>query len=108
MKKKSVIVSFVMALLMSVSCFLMGNVQLPEKTNAEDEVVTRTVALERSAIDTQSAFELFDDATLETQENITTFEGTKTFNLMDFCELDLVAMSEADVNAEVQIKYNYN
>ena len=39
---------------------------------------------------------------------MTTFEGTKTFNLLDFCEIDLVSELDADATAEVEVKYHYH
>ena len=60
-------------------------------------------------MDIQSIFEQFEDASLETQGSITTFEGTKSFSLLDFYEYDLVSDFAPELeSAEIKVKYRYD
>ena len=97
--------SILLALIIAVSCVLISKQQVDVSTEA---LATRTVEVQQKEIDFQTAFDQFENAILETNENITTFEGTKTFNLLEFCEIDLVSELDSEVSAEVQVKYHYN
>ena len=105
-KKNFVIIS----LLLAVLCGLMYC--LPTFANAKNTLETtnavRTIEAEQNKINIQSVFEEFEDAKLETEGSITTFEGSRTFNLLDFCEVDLVSQSNSAETAEIKVKYNYN
>ena len=68
----------------------------------------RTIEVKQNEIDYQSIFDEFEDTKLESNEKVTTFEGTKTFNLLDLCEIDLVSELDADAIAEVEVKYHYH
>ncbi len=107
--KKSSFILF--SLLIAIVCgfayclptFINSKLNAQQATNA-----TRTIEVKQNEIDFQSVFDQFENTTLETNDNITTFEGTKTFNLLDFCEADLVSELDADTIAEIQIKYHYD
>lgn len=77
--------------------------QISQTTN-----LNRTIEVKQREIDVQSSFEQFEDAVLEVNDKNTTFEGTKTFNLLDFCEIDLVSDLGTNTTAEIKVKYHYN
>ena len=62
----------------------------------------------QAKIDYQSAFDEFDDGELTTENNVTTFEGTKTFDLLNFCEVDYVSELNSDATAEIRVRYHYS
>lgn len=68
----------------------------------------RTIEVKQNGIDFQASFEQFENGVLESNEKVTTFEGTKTFNLLDFCEIDLVSELDAEATAEIEVKYHYH
>ncbi|MDD4001148.1 MAG: hypothetical protein PHX62_09725, partial [Bacilli bacterium] len=69
------------------------------------QAITRTIEVKKNEIDYQSIFDEFEDVKIDINENITSFEGTKTFNLVDFEELDLV--SDSNVDTRLKVKYSY-
>ncbi|MDD4001146.1 MAG: hypothetical protein PHX62_09715, partial [Bacilli bacterium] len=69
------------------------------------QAITRTIEVKKNEIDYQSIFDEFEDVKIDINENITSFEGTKTFYLADFEELDLV--SDSDVDTRFKVKYSY-
>ena len=107
MKKKSVIISFAMAFLLSVSCFLIGNIQLP-KAEADNEVVTRTVELKETELDYESVFNQFDNAEFTMEGSLSSFTGKQTYNLEDFAELDELSQCEIEEDKQVSVKYNFS
>ncbi|MBQ8614994.1 MAG: hypothetical protein IJ415_00265 [Clostridia bacterium] len=99
------ITTIILTLLMPLSGLLISKLQVDSVTA---NLATRTVEINQNETDFQSTFEQFENALLETNENITTFEGTKKFNLLDFSEVDLVSESDTDVSAEIEVKYQYH
>lgn len=105
-RKNLVFVSLLLIFVSAVSCCLpsfINSKQITETVN-----VTRTIEVKQNGLDLQSVLEQFEDTLLETNNKITTFEGTKTFNLLDFCEIDLVSEFDSEENTEVQVKYRYD
>ena len=107
MRKKCAIISFAMILILSASCFLLGNVQLP-KAEA-DEVVTRTVALKETELDYESVFKQFDEAEFKTEGSLSSFAGKQIYNLEDFAEFDELSQGELqEEDKKVGVKYNFS
>lgn len=81
-----------------------------EEAKVNTPTPTRTIEASDVQLDYQSVFDEFENPILETNEKITTFEGTKTFNLLDFSDVDLVSELEidADTTTEIQVKYHYS
>lgn len=98
-----VVTSVILALIIPLSTLLFNKMQVDNVTT----LATRTIELEKEQTDFQSAFDLFENTILETNANITTFEGTKKFNLLDFAELDLVSETGIEEEVEMEVKYHY-
>ncbi len=98
------IISLVLALLCIFACVFTSY------TNTKNSIdfTTRTIEVTRQELDFQSAFQGFENSKLETNENITTFEGERSFNLADFIEIDLVSEDIIDDNADMQVKVKYH
>ncbi len=95
------------ALLMLLSAVLIA-VLYPKETRQLDlSLQTRTISVEQNVIDYESIFNEYDDAKLERDGSLTTFEGKQTIKLSDLEELDEVALSTLD-NEELTLKYNYS
>ena len=106
-KKTSIVaVSLILVIVCVFSCFLSTSINVKQTQQATS--VTRTIEAEQNAMDFQSVFSQFESATLTTENNVTTFEGYKTFDLLDFSEIDLVSESDIDANTKIQVKYHYN
>lgn len=105
-KKNFIFVSLLLAVICGlVYCLpsFINSRQISQTTSA-----IRTIEVKQNEIDFQASFEQFENAVLESNEKITTFEGTKTFNLLDFCEIDLVSELDAEATAEIEVKYHYH
>lgn len=98
--------SFVLVL----ACGLLFWFSNYEEAKVNTPTPTRTIEASDVQLDYQSVFNEFENPMLETNEKITTFEGTKTFNLLDFSDVDLVSELEidADTITEIQVKYHYS
>ena len=95
------------ALLMLLSAVLIA-VLYPKETRQLDlSLQTRTISVEQNVIDYESIFNEYDDAKLERDGSLTTFEGKQTIKLSDLEELDEVALSTLD-DEELTLKYNYS
>lgn len=101
---------FIISLVLIIACLFTYGIQsfFTSKQTTDTQAPVRTIEVRRNELDIQSVFEQFDDATLETQGNITTFEGSKTFSLLDFYEYDFVSELNAEQNTEIKIKYRYD
>lgn len=81
---------------------------LNSKQTAQTLSATRTIEVKQAEIDYQSVFDEFEDAKLETEGSLTTFEGVKTFNLADLEGIDLVTDTDVEEDLEMQVKYKYS
>ena len=105
-KKNFIFVSLLLAIVCGLAYCLptfINSKQISQTTSA-----VRTIEVKQNEIDFQASFEQFENAVLESNEKVTTFEGTKTFNLLDFCEIDLVSELDAEATAEIEVKYHYH
>lgn len=105
-KNNQVIISLILA----IACLFTYGIQsfFASKQTINTQATVRTIEVKQNELDIQSVFEQFDDATLETQGSITTFEGSKTFNLLDFYEYDLVSEFDSEQDTEIKVKYRYD
>lgn len=97
------LVSVFLVLISSGICFFTYY----QKPDNHKENIIRTIEVGNNIIDCQNIFNSFEEPKLEVVENITTFEGIKTFNLKDFDELDLVSDGDIDQAVEMKVKYSY-
>ena len=104
-KNKYIFISIILAIICAFTCCLQS--VCSSKQIIETQASVRTIDANKNGINFQSIFDEFENASLETKDNITTFQGTKTFNLLDFCELNLVSELDANASAEIEIKYHY-
>lgn len=68
---------------------------------------TRTINADESIIDFESIFNEYEDAKIETDGSLTTFEGRQVLNLADLDELDEVSKQELE-GEQLNIKYKYS
>lgn len=104
-KKNFIFISLLLVIVCGLAYCLpnfINSKQISQTTSA-----VRTIEVKQNEIDFQSSFDQFENTILETNEKVTTFEGSKTFNLLDFCELDLVSELDTDASAEIEVKYHY-
>ncbi|MBQ7467080.1 MAG: hypothetical protein IJS74_03315 [Clostridia bacterium] len=108
MKKKlfRIISAISLSLIMVLSIVISQ--ALNSKSNSETlSVQTRTIEASSQTLDFESVFNEYEDAKLETDGSLTTFEGVKTFSLSDLIDIDLV--SDANIEEdEIKIKYHYS
>jgi len=107
MKKKLLfsISACILALILSFSCVLMSK----QNSDYVSEVATvRTVEVESQNIDCESIFNQFQNAKLEHDGLLTTFEGYQPLKLSDLMELDNLSESEIQEVDSTQIKYNFS
>ena len=101
----------VIALTLAIAClftFCLQSIYTSRQTSTSLASI-RTIETTQNELDIQSIFEQFEDASLETQGSITTFEGTKSFSLLDFYEYDLVSDFAPELeSAEIKVKYRYD
>lgn len=101
----------VIALTLAIAClftFCLQSIYTSRQTSNSLASI-RTIETTQNELDIQSIFEQFEDASLETQGSITTFEGTKAFSLLDFYEYDLVSDFAPELeSAEIKVKYRYD
>ena len=106
MKKKGLsftLASLVVALIMVFNILLINKQQVDYVT----ALPTRTVELKVEQVDYESILNSFDDAVLTQEGSTTYFEGSKTFNLADFQELDLVSDINVAEKVDFTVKYSY-
>jgi len=72
------------------------------------QAVVRTIDATPNEIDYQSIFAEFEDAKLETQGTITTFEGTKPISLKDLAELDNLSESDIATCESISVTYHFS
>ena len=97
--------SILLALIIAVSCVLISKQQVDVSTEA---LATRTVTLERQEINYESILNEFENAKLEKQGSLTTFEGYKTINVEDLTEFDNLSESELQHAEDSSVKYNFS
>ena len=73
---------------------------------SETVQLTRTIDTSNNMIDYESAFEQFENVTVETVDSLTTFEGYQTIKMSDLAGIDLVSDAELE-DEELSVKYTY-
>lgn len=105
-KRNIILTSIVMVIVCAVAYFVPT--YLNSKQTAQTLSETRTIEVKQAEIDYQRVFDEFEDAKLETEGSLTTFEGVKTFNLADLEGIDLVTDTDVEEDLEMQVKYKYS
>ena len=100
-KKKSFI--FITCVLTCVFCSFINSKQVTPITNT-----VRTIEINQSKVDYQSIFNEFEEAKLGTCRTLTTFEGTKSFSLEDFSELDNLSESNLADCENMKVTYHFS
>lgn len=77
------------------------------KDSVDDIVQTRTISADEYVIDYESIFKEYEDAKLETNGSLTTFEGRQVLKFSDLEELDEVSRQELK-GEQLKIKYKYS
>lgn len=77
------------------------------KQSSQITSLTRTINTQSGNINYSNVFDGFENVTIAVTGNVTEFEGTKSFNLADYCELDLISDSNLTSSIKIDVKYNY-
>lgn len=106
--KKNAIM-FISLLLVIVCGFVYCSTDfLRAKQTTEIQPVTRNIEINKNGVDYQSILDEFDDANLQTEGSLTTFEGYQTLNLSDFGELNFVSGTDLQEDLKMRVKYNFS
>lgn len=97
-----------MSLILAVVCAFIYCTDNYRITKTCTEAIIRDIEVSQKEIDYQSIFDEFDDGKLETVDNITTFEGVKTFNSADFEELDNLSEDVINLQEKTSVKYYFS
>lgn len=109
MKVKKLHIALISCILVLICGFVYCSTTfINAKNTTNTQVETRTIEVKQNSIDYESISEEFEDAELKTEGSLTTFEGTKTFDLADFDELDLVSDTMANESSKMQVQYKYS
>lgn len=100
-----VIISCMLAIICGLAYCLPSFINSKQINTAT--TIDRTIEVKQNEIDYQSVFDEFENPSIITDGSITTFEGIKTFDLANYCELDLVADTETGESLKLQVKYSY-
>ena len=108
MKKKllKLISTLSLVLIMAFSP-LFGQALYAKSTGETLQLMTRTVKVDDSVVDFESVFNSYEDAKLETEGSLTTFEGKQTIKFSDLEELDEETLSELE-GEELKLQYRYS
>ncbi|MFQ6724077.1 MAG: hypothetical protein ACLRFE_01910 [Clostridia bacterium] len=107
MKKRFIFasVSFILTIVFSVSCLLLT------KLNTDSVIASiapRNIELQERDIDYESILNEFEDATLETNGDLTTFEGYKTVDINALAEFDNLSESDISQAQESYVRYYFS
>ena len=105
-KKNFIFVSLLLAVICGLAYCLSSFInsrQISQTTSA-----IRTIEVKQNEIDYQSIFDEFEDAKLETEGSLTTFEGVKPISIDDLSALDNLSESDLEVCDDISVKYNFS
>ncbi len=108
-KLKSIVMiacSVLLILVLGGTFYLTDNFR-GKSSNAQLQL-SRTIETSKSLIDYQNDLKMFDNAKLEHDGMLTTFEGYQTINLSDLDEFDEVSDLELYEEAKISIRYNFS
>ena len=105
-KRNLIFISLLLAIVCGLAYCLptfINSKQISQTAN-----VTRTIEVKQNEIDYQSIFEEFEDAKLETEGSVTTFEGVKPISIDDLSALDNLSESDLETCDDIFVKYNFS
>lgn len=105
-KKNFIFVSLLLAVICGLAYCLPSFInyrQISQTTSA-----IRTIEVKQNEIDYQSIFDEFEDAKLETEGSLTTFEGVKPISIDDLSALDNLSESDLEACDDISVKYNFS
>ena len=107
MKKKLLkLISTISLVLVMAFSPLLGQGLYSKATSESLQLMTRTVKVDDSVIDFESVFNSYEDAKLETDGSLTTFEGKQTIKFSDLEELEEEELAQLEVE-ELKLQYRY-
>lgn len=105
-KKNFIFVSLLLVIICGFVCCIPSYID--SRQTAQETNAIRTIEVKQNKMDYQSIFDEFENAKLETESGLTTFEGYQTLNLSDFEEFDLVSATDFQEDLKMQVKYNFS
>mgnify|MGYP002532730888 CR=1 FL=1 len=105
-KKNFIFVSLLLVIICGFVCCIPSYID--SRQTAQETNAIRTIEVKQNKMDYQSIFDEFENAKLETESGLTTFEGYQTLNLSDFEEFDLVSDTDFQEDLKMQVKYNFS
>ena len=108
-RTRTKVVTSIVAIILSIVLLLTG-VLLSNSKNSSGQVVatSRTIELTQSAVDVQSVFNEFEDASLTREGSTVYFEGYKSLDQNALSEIDYISELEMEELAECVVKYNFS
>lgn len=98
------IFSICLALTCALTCCITNCFQAKHTT----ATIVRTIDATPNEIDYQSILDEFEDASLELEGKLTTFEGIKPISLEEFTELNNLSESDIATCEAMSVKYNFS
>lgn len=103
-KYQIAIISLMLVLICGITYCVTNYIQ-SKQIATTTQAITRTIEVKKNEIDYQSIFGEFENSVLKTEGTLTTFEGYKSIN---FEELGVDFVSDANIEKEVGVKYNFS
>ena len=101
---KITITSIILVLFLSVTPLMVSKLQVK---NVTTNLATRTVNLQDECIDYESILNEFEDATIQTNGTLTTFEGFKTIDASALEEFDNLSDSDIEQSENSTVRYYF-
>ncbi len=105
-KKNFIFISLLLAAVCGLAYCLPNFINSRQTSQTASAI--RTIEVKQNEIDYQSIFDEFENAKLESNEKVTTFEGFKTISIDDLSALDNLSEADLDSCDDISVKYNFS
>lgn len=105
-KKNFIFVSLLLAVICGLAYCLPSFINY--RQTSQTASATRTIEVKQNEIDYQSIFDEFENAKLETDGSLTTFEGVKPISIDDLSAIDNLSESDLETCSDISVKYNFS
>ena len=105
-KKNFIFISLLLAVICGLAYCLPSFINSRQISQTASAI--RTIEVKQNEIDYQSIFDEFEDAKLETEGSLTTFEGVKPISIDDLLAIDNLSEADLETCDDVSVKYNFS
>lgn len=105
-KKNFIFVSLLLAVICGLAYCLPSFINYRQTSQTASAI--RTIEVKQNEIDYQSIFDEFENAKLETDGSLTTFEGVKPISIDDLSAIDNLSESDLETCSDISVKYNFS